>query len=612
MLDLLDEDPKSFFRLPIKKVIEALDLDPRSDFRDDKIEFAEIKKDEVVNFNFNKSEFRSVVFEVSSFNNCDFTSAKFSEVQVQSCNFNSCVFLKSDLSGGKFQGNTFRNCIMSGLVYGDDFIEANTFLNCKGIKAGLRKEKKYIIQKTDTDLNLRKISQVSAETQVPKLFGFDGIRGEVNHSPMTAELALKLGMAIGLALDGDKLRRRVVIGKDTRLSGYMIENALISGFTSVGFDVFQLGPVPISAVAMLTKSLRTDLGVMISAAHFPHQYNGIRFFGADGYKLSEKVEKKTEEILNSDFSARLAPAKDLGRVKRIDAARQRYVELAKRTMPKEMNLDGLRVVVDCANGAAYKVVPEALWELGAEVISIGNLPDGLNINLNCGAHSTEALKNKVHEVRADIGIAMDGDADTMKVVDETGSVVDGDQLLAVLAQAWQARNRLSAPGVVATVLSNLGLERYLNGLGLSLARTKVGDRFVIDYMRANGFNVGGEQSGHFFLSDFSTTGDGLIAALQVLACIKGEERPASEVCRRFEPVPQVLKNVHFTGHAPLDAELVKLAISDGEARLGQSGRLVIGASGAEQLIRVLAEGDDADLVKQVVNDIIGVVSTAVA
>ncbi len=445
-----------------------------------------------------------------------------------------------------------------------------------------------------------------------KFFGTDGIRGQANTFPMTAEMALKVGMAAGLVFKNGGHRHRVVIGKDTRLSGYMLETALVAGFTSVGMDVFLLGPMPTPAVAMLTRSLRTDLGVMISASHNPFQDNGIKFFGPDGFKLSDEIEKSIEQLVESDLSSRLPSARDLGRAKRIDGAQQRYIEFAKRTLPREMSLEGLRVVIDCANGAAYKVAPEALWELGADVISMGVTPDGFNINKECGSTSTAALSRKVHEVRADIGIALDGDADRVIIVDETGTEVDGDQLMAVVAQSWQASNRLSAPGIVATVMSNLGLERYLESLGLNLARTKVGDRYVVEHMRANGYNVGGEQSGHIVLSDFATTGDGLIAALQVLACVKDQDRPVSEVCRRFEPVPQVLKNVRYKGGAPLEQDLVKSAIEDGEARLGKSGRLVIRASGTEPLIRVMAEGDDAELVNQVVNDIAGVVASAAA
>ncbi|WP_299483191.1 phosphoglucosamine mutase [uncultured Roseibium sp.] len=445
-----------------------------------------------------------------------------------------------------------------------------------------------------------------------KFFGTDGIRGKANLYPMTAEMALKVGMAAGLVFKNGGHRHRVVIGKDTRLSGYMLETALVAGFTSVGMDVFLLGPMPTPAVAMLTRSLRTDLGVMISASHNAYHDNGIKFFGPDGFKLSDEIERRIEELIEGDLTSRLANAGDLGRAKRIDGAQQRYIEFAKRTLPREMSLEGLRVVIDCANGAAYKVAPEALWELGADVISMGVTPDGYNINKECGSTSTDALSRKVHEVRADIGIALDGDADRVIIVDENGMEVDGDQLMAVVAQSWHASDRLSGSGIVATVMSNLGLERYLGSIGLDLARTKVGDRYVVEHMRANGFNVGGEQSGHIVLSDFATTGDGLIAALQVLACVKDQDRPVSEVCRRFEPVPQILKNVRYSGGEPLKQNQVMSAIEDGEARLGTSGRLVIRASGTEPLIRVMAEGDDADLVKQVVNDIAGVVASVAA
>jgi len=445
-----------------------------------------------------------------------------------------------------------------------------------------------------------------------KFFGTDGIRGQANAYPMTAEMALKIGMAAGLVFKNGGHRHRVVIGKDTRLSGYMLENALVAGFTSVGMDVFLLGPLPTPAVAMLTRSLRTDLGVMISASHNPFQDNGIKFFGPDGFKLSDDIEKSIEELVESDLTPHLASAQELGRAKRIDGAQERYIETAKRTLPRKMSLEGLRVVVDCANGAAYKVAPDALFELGADVIRMGVSPDGFNINKDCGSTSTDALSKKVHEVRADIGIALDGDADRVIIVDENGNVVDGDQLMAVVAQSWQANGRLAGNGIVATVMSNLGLERYLGDLGLGLERTKVGDRYVVEHMRANGFNVGGEQSGHIVLSDFATTGDGLIAALQIMACIKQQDKPVSEVCRRFDPVPQILKNVRYKGGAPLQHSEVKSAIEDGEARLGTSGRLVIRASGTEPLIRVMAEGDDADLVKQVVNDIAGVVASSAA
>ncbi|MBZ9936693.1 phosphoglucosamine mutase [Mesorhizobium sp. BR1-1-16] len=436
-----------------------------------------------------------------------------------------------------------------------------------------------------------------------KLFGTDGIRGKANAFPITPQMALQVGIAAGIAFRNGAHRHRVVIGKDTRLSGYMIEPALTAGFTAAGMDVFLLGPMPTPAVAMLTRSLRADLGVMISASHNPYEDNGIKLFGPDGYKLSDEAEARIEALIEEDLSGSLAASGDLGRAKRIDGARERYVEFAKRTLPKSLDLSGLRIVIDTANGAAYKVAPEALWELGAEVISIGDKPDGLNINRDVGSTATDALRRKVHEVRADIGIALDGDADRVILIDERGEIVDGDQLMAVVAASWAEEGKLSKPGIVATIMSNLGLERYLGSLGLSLARTKVGDRYVVEHMRQHGFNVGGEQSGHLILSDFSTTGDGLVSALQILAVVRQTGKPVSEVCRRFEPVPQILKNVRFGGGKPLDTASVKAAIAEGEARLSGSGRLVIRPSGTEPLIRVMAEGDDETVVTSVVDDI---------
>lgn len=445
-----------------------------------------------------------------------------------------------------------------------------------------------------------------------KYFGTDGIRGKANTHPMTAEVALKVAMAAGLMFRNGHHRSRVVIGKDTRLSGYMLENAMVAGFTSVGLEVFLLGPMPTPAVAMLTRSLRADLGVMISASHNPFADNGIKFFGPDGFKLSDEIELEIERLVDSDLTPRLASADQLGRAKRIDGVHDRYIEFAKRTLPRDMSLEGLRIVVDCANGAAYKVAPAVLWELGAEVISIGVNPDGYNINQDCGSTSTDALARKVHEVRADIGIALDGDADRVIIVDERGQVVDGDQLMATVAESWHAAGKLTGPGIVATVMSNLGLERFLGTRGLELARTKVGDRYVVEHMRAHGFNVGGEQSGHLVLSDFATTGDGLIAALQILACVREQDHPVSEVCAKFVPVPQVLKNVRYKSGKPLESDMVKSAIDAGRERLGSSGRLVIRPSGTEPLIRVMAEGDDASLVNDVVDEIAGVVARSAA
>ncbi len=414
---------------------------------------------------------------------------------------------------------------------------------------------------------------------------------------------MKVGMAAGKVFRRGNFRHRVVIGKDTRLSGYMLEPAMTAGLTAMGMDVFLLGPVPTPGVAMLTRSLRADLGVMISASHNPYHDNGIKLFGPDGYKLSDEIEAEIERMIDTDMTARLASARYLGRTKRIESVYDRYIEFAKRTMPKDLSLEGLRVVIDCANGAAYRVAPDALWELGAEVVKIGVDPDGFNINDNCGSTSVGALINKVKEVRADIGIALDGDADRVIIVDEKGNEVDGDQLMAVVAESWSKEGLLTAPGIVATVMSNLGLERFLKGLKLSLARTKVGDRHVVEHMRKHNYNVGGEQSGHLVLSDYCTTGDGLIAALQILAVVKKLDKPVSEVCNRFEPVPQLLKNVRYSGGKPLEAENVKKAIAAGEAKFGKNGRLVIRASGTEPLIRVMAEGDNSDLVTQVVDAI---------
>ncbi len=441
-----------------------------------------------------------------------------------------------------------------------------------------------------------------------KYFGTDGIRGRANKFPMTPEVAMKVGMAAGLSFQRGNHRHRVVVGKDTRLSGYMIENALVAGFCAAGMDVFLLGPIPTPAVAMLSRSLRADLGVMISASHNPYYDNGIKLFGPDGYKLSDEIEGRIEALLEENIEIALADQDSLGRAKRVDGVHDRYVEFAKRTLPRSMSLSGLRIVIDCANGAGYKVSPAALWELGAEVITINNEPDGFNINKECGSTHPLGLSKKVHEVRADIGIALDGDADRVVIVDENGTAVDGDQIIALIAESWHQAGRLAGGGVVATVMSNLGLERFLTGIGLQLHRTRVGDRYVVEHMRAHGLNVGGEQSGHIVLSDFSTTGDGLVSALQVLACMKRSNKPLSEICRKFEMVPQLLKNVRFSGGKPLESAPVKAAIESARSRLGESGRLVIRPSGTEPLIRVMAEADDLKLVEAVVNDIIGVIS----
>jgi phosphoglucosamine mutase len=440
-----------------------------------------------------------------------------------------------------------------------------------------------------------------------KYFGTDGIRGLANGDKLTPDLAMRVGMAAGLKFDRGEHRNRVVIGKDTRRSGYMIENALAAGFTAVGMDVYFLGPMPTPAVAMLTRSLRADLGVMISASHNPYDDNGIKLFRPDGYKLSDEVEAEIEALMDSDMSKELMKGREIGRAHRDEAAQTRYIEFAKRTLPKNVDLSGLRVVIDCANGAAYKVAPVALWELGAEVFPIGVEPDGYNINDKVGSTAPEALRAKVKEVRADIGIALDGDADRVIIVDEHGEVVDGDQLMAVIAQSWHARGTLKANGIVATVMSNLGLERYLTTLGLQLNRTQVGDRYVLESMRAHGFNVGGEQSGHIILSDYTTTGDGLVAALQLLSVVKEAGIRVSEVCRRFEPVPQKLTSVRYKTGKPLDHKLVVQVIAESRDRLGKEGRLVIRESGTESVIRVMAESDDAELVNAVVEQIAGTI-----
>jgi phosphoglucosamine mutase len=446
---------------------------------------------------------------------------------------------------------------------------------------------------------------------VRRYFGTDGIRGRAN-GVITPELALKVGQAVGLTFQKGEHRHRVLIGKDTRLSGYMIENALTAGFTSVGMDVLLTGPIPTPGVAMLTRSMRADLGVMISASHNPFDDNGIKLFGPDGYKLSDEVEKEIEELLDSDLAKRLANAHKIGRAKRIDGVQDRYIEFAKRTLPRALEFDGLRVVVDCANGAAYRVAPEALWELGAEVISLGVEPDGFNINRECGSTAPEALALKVREMRADIGIALDGDADRVVIVDEKGRVVDGDQLLAVVAESWKEDHRLAKPTVVATVMSNLGLERHLKGLGLALARTPVGDRYVLEHMREGGFNLGGEPSGHIIMSDYATTGDGFVAALQVLAVVKKHGRPVSEVCHRFDPLPQVMKNVRYAAGAPLEDAKVKSAIQDAVQRLDGQGRLVIRASGTEPVIRVMGEGENAPFIEELVDGIVDALTKAAA
>ena len=450
---------------------------------------------------------------------------------------------------------------------------------------------------------MEKLAGGDPNTMVRKYFGTDGIRGRAN-GVITPELALKVGQATGLVFRRGEHRHRVVIGKDTRLSGYMIETALVAGFTSVGMEVLLLGPMPTPAVAMLTRSMRADLGVMISASHNPYDDNGIKLFGPDGYKLSDEAEQKIEALIDSDMTKRLAKSAELGRAKRIDGVHDRYIEFAKRTMPRNLSLEGLRVVIDCANGAAYRVAPDALWELGADVISIGVEPDGFNINRECGSTAPDTLIRKVREMRADIGIALDGDADRVVIADEHGHLIDGDQLLAVIAESWAEDKLLTKPGIVATVMSNLGLERYLQSQKLALIRTPVGDRYVLEYMREHGYNVGGEQSGHIILSNYTTTGDGFIAALQLLAVVKKKNKPVSEVCHRFEPLPQVLRNVRYRGGKPLEHATVRSAIADAENRLNGHGRLVVRPSGTEPVIRIMGEGDDKAMIEEVVDGIV--------
>ncbi len=441
-----------------------------------------------------------------------------------------------------------------------------------------------------------------------KFFGTDGIRGRTNAGVMTAATAMKVGQAAGTYFQRGTHRHRVVIGKDTRLSGYMLENAMTAGFTSVGMDVVLLGPMPTPAVALLTREMRADVGVMISASHNPFEDNGIKLFGPDGFKLSDEDELAIEAMLEQELP--LAQSEDVGRARRIEDARGRYIHAVKASLPHNVRLDGLRIVVDCAHGAAYQVAPSALWELGAEVIAIGVEPNGKNINAGVGSTHLDAIKAKVREVRADIGIALDGDADRLIVVDEKGQTVDGDQIMALIGTRLAATGQLRGGGVVATVMSNLGLERYLKSQGLDLVRTAVGDRHVLEKMREGGFNVGGEQSGHMILTDHGTTGDGTVAALQVLAALVASGQPASETLHLFDAVPQLLKNVRFAGGKPLEDESVQQVIAEAEAQLAGRGRLVIRPSGTEPVIRVMAEGDDADEVEAVVDRICSAVRKA--
>jgi len=438
-----------------------------------------------------------------------------------------------------------------------------------------------------------------------KYFGTDGMRGCANHFPMLPEVAMKIGMAVGILFRDKGRHNRVVIGKDTRLSGYMLENALVAGFTAAGIDVFLLGPVPTPAVSMLCRSLRADIGVMISASHNVFSDNGIKLFGPDGFKFSDKIELEIEKLMESDMTALLADKRDIGRAKRVEGDIYRYIEYAKRTMPRAVRLDGLRIVVDCANGAAYKAAPLALWELGAEVITINDKPDGTNINAQCGSTHPAGLQKKVGEMRADVGIALDGDGDRLLMVDEKKRLLDGDRIMAVIAESWQKSGRLRGGGVVATIMSNLGLERFLAQCGLKLVRANVGDRYVVDYMQKHGFNIGGEQSGHIVLSDFGTTGDGLVSALQILGCMKETGQNLSDLYRKFEPVPQILRNISLKGKAKvLEQAAVQKAVAAAEKLLGKGRRLVIRPSGTEPLLRIMAEGDDRKILEAAIAHII--------
>ena len=443
-----------------------------------------------------------------------------------------------------------------------------------------------------------------------KMFGTDGVRGTANSHPMTAEMALRLGAAAGRYFRTDgRNGHRVVIGKDTRLSGYMLENALTAGLTSTGMNVLLLGPVPTPAVGYLTRSMRADLGIMISASHNPAEDNGIKFFGPDGFKLSDAAEAEIERILSGEIA--LARPANIGRARRIDDGRGRYVEYAKTTFPARGQLSSLKVVIDCANGAAYRAAPEVLWELGAEVIPVGVAPDGHNINEDCGSTHTRTAAETVVAHGADLGISLDGDADRVMIIDETGQVVDGDQIMALFAARWAEAQRLRGGALVATVMSNLGLERFLAGRGLRLERTAVGDRYVVERMREGGFNLGGEQSGHIVMTDYATTGDGLIAGLQFLAAMAETGRRASELVRQFDTVPQMLKNVRYAaGQEPLSAENVRKVIADAEARLNGTGRLLIRKSGTEPLIRIMAECEDEALLAEVIGGIVSAVEAA--
>jgi phosphoglucosamine mutase len=445
-----------------------------------------------------------------------------------------------------------------------------------------------------------------------KLFGTDGIRGTANRAPMDAGTALRLGQAAGQFFNRGTHRHRVVIGKDTRLSGYMLEPALTSGFVSAGIDVVLVGPLPTPAIALLTRSLRADLGVMISASHNPHEDNGIKLFGPDGLKLSDEQESAIEALMEGDLTSALVTPERLGRASRLEDAPGRYIEAAKASFPRGLTLEGLRIVVDCAHGAAYKVAPTVLWELGAEVVSVGVAPDGFNINRNVGSTSPGQLAALVRERRADLGIALDGDADRVVLVDELGQLIDGDQILALIATSWAKNGRLKGDALVATVMSNMGLERLMKAKGLALHRTNVGDRYVSERMRETGCNVGGEQSGHVILTDFGTTGDGLVAALQVLAVLVEQKRPASEVCRQFETLPQRLVNIRFNGVSPLKDAGVQSVIAAQEKALGEAGRVLIRASGTEPVIRVMVEAEEEGRLNQVLDSLCGTIRSKVS
>ncbi len=448
--------------------------------------------------------------------------------------------------------------------------------------------------------------------KIRRLFGTDGIRGTANVAPMTAEIALRLGQAAGVVFTRGDHRHRVVIGKDTRLSGYLIEPALTAGFIGAGMDVVLVGPLPTPAIAMLTRSLRADLGVMISASHNPYQDNGIKLFDPDGYKLSDATEMEIEALMARDLSAQMATPDHLGRAARLEDASGRYIEAAKASFPRGRRLDGLKIVLDCAHGAAYRVAPTVLWELGARVVPLGVAPNGFNINQGCGSTDPALLCARVREEGADLGIALDGDADRLVLADERGRLIDGDQILALIARRWRDAGQLAGAGIVATVMSNLGLERFLVGLGLALHRTQVGDRYVAERMRAGGMNVGGEQSGHLILSDFATTGDGLIAALQVLAVLIAAGQPASAICNVFTPLPQRLESIRFSGPSPLDDREVQKAVAEAEAALAGIGRLLIRPSGTEPVLRIMAEAEDEALVQRVVGELSAVITAAAA